>query len=174
MPTISTVSPSEVSKLVSEGKIAFEDILDVRTPLERSEVHISGTRHVPLDSLDVDSSGADPTKTLYLLCRSGARAQKAGDLLTSGGIKNLSVIDGGILAWEEAGLAVTKGKKVVSLDRQVRIAAGALVVAGTLLGFLVSPGWLALSGFVGAGLMFSGITDSCTMGLLISKLPWNR
>ena len=174
MPPISTVSPSQVSKLVGEGNIAFEDILDVRTPLERSEVYISGTRHVPLDSLKADSSGANPSKTLYLLCRSGARAQKAGALLAAEGIENMSVIEGGILAWEEAGLEVEKGKKVVSLERQVRIAAGGLVVAGTLLGFLVSPAWLALSGFVGAGLMFSGITDSCTMGLLISKLPWNR
>ena len=85
------------------------------------------------------------------------------------------LIEGGILAWEEAGLPAVYGeRKVISLERQVRIAAGALVLTGVLLGWLVHPAWLGLAGFVGAGLMFAGITDTCGMAMLLARMPWNR
>jgi rhodanese-related sulfurtransferase len=84
------------------------------------------------------------------------------------------VVEGGTLAWIEAGLPVTRGTaKVISLERQVRIAAGALVLTGVLLGWFVHPPFFGLAGFVGAGLVFAGITDFCGMGLLLAKLPWN-
>lgn len=83
-------------------------------------------------------------------------------------------VEGGTLAWEGAGLPVVRGRRVISLERQVRIAAGALVVAGVLLGWLVHPAFLGLSAFVGAGLVFAGVTDTCGMGLLLARMPWNR
>src|SRR5271157_3127554 len=87
---------------------------------------------------------------------------------------NVVNVEGGTLEWERAGLPVVRGKKTVSLERQVRIAAGSLVVLGTGLGAFVHPGFLALSAFVGAGLVFAGITDTCGMGMLLARMPWNR
>ncbi|MEM8954508.1 MAG: DUF2892 domain-containing protein, partial [Verrucomicrobiota bacterium] len=85
------------------------------------------------------------------------------------------LVEGGLAAWEVAGVPVIRGKrKVISLERQVRVAAGFLVLVGVLLGTLVNPAWLILSGFVGVGFVFAGITDTCGMGMLLAKLPWNR
>ena len=83
-------------------------------------------------------------------------------------------VEGGTLAWEQAGLPVVRGKKAMSLERQVRIAAGSLVVLGTALGAFVHPGFLGLSAFVGAGLVFAGVTDTCGMGMVLARMPWNR
>ena len=81
---------------------------------------------------------------------------------------------GGTLAWDAAGLPVVRGKKTILLERQVRIAAGFLVLVGAVLALVVHPYFVGLSAFVGAGLMFAGITDSCGMGMLLAKMPWNR
>jgi hypothetical protein len=95
--------------------------------------------------------------------------------LCGAGLENCVLVEGGIEAWDEAGLPVVRGeRKVMGLERQVRIAAGALVVTGVLLGWLVHPGFLGLAGFVGAGLVFAGITDTCGMGMMIAKMPWNK
>ena len=83
-------------------------------------------------------------------------------------------VEGGTQAWEQAGLPVVRGKKTISLERQVRIAAGALVFLGTILGAAVSPYLLIIPGFVGAGLVFAGITDTCGMGMMLAKMPWNQ
>ena len=110
---------------------------------------------------------------VYLICRSGSRGKQACEKLLSAGYENVVNVEGGTLAWEKAGLPVRRGKKVISLERQVRIAAGSLVLLGSLLG-LLSPWFFALPAFVGAGLVFSGVTDTCGMGLLLAKMPWNR
>ena len=81
---------------------------------------------------------------------------------------------GGTLAWDKAGLPVQRGQKAMSLERQVRIAAGSLVFTGAALGFFVHPYFIGLSAFVGAGLVFAGITDTCGMGMMIAKMPWNQ
>lgn len=83
-------------------------------------------------------------------------------------------VEGGTQAWNQAGLPVVRGKKAISLERQVRIAAGLLVVTGSVLGCFVSPHWIGLSAFVGAGLTFAGITDTCGMGMLLARMPWNQ
>jgi rhodanese-related sulfurtransferase len=111
----------------------------------------------------------------YLLCRTGRRAAKAAEKFAAAGQDRGVVIDGGMQAWIAAGLPVDRGTaKVISLERQVRITAGALVLLGVLLGWLVHPGFFGLSGFVGAGLIFAGITDFCGMGLLLARMPWNN
>ena len=84
------------------------------------------------------------------------------------------MVEGGTKAWEAAGLPVVRGQGVISIERQVRIGAGTLVLLGVLLGSWVDPFWFFLSGFVGAGLIFAGITDWCGMGLLLAKMPWNQ
>jgi hypothetical protein len=83
-------------------------------------------------------------------------------------------VEGGTQAWDEAGLPVVRGQKAISLERQVRIAAGSLVLLGALLGYFAHPYWIALSAFVGAGLVFAGITDTCGMGMLLARMPWNQ
>lgn len=174
--TISTISPRELERLRSQGKPV--DLIDVRTPVEYREVHAEPARLVPLDALDPkavmatrDVAGDEP---LYVICRSGNRARMACEKFLSAGFSNVVNVEGGTLAWEQEGLPVVRGKKAISLERQVRIAAGSLVVLGTALGAFVHLGFLGLSAFVGAGLVFAGITDTCGMGMLLAKMPWNR
>lgn len=154
-------------------------LLDVRTPSEYDEAHVPQARNEPLDRLApatlAATTGLKPEQPVYLLCRSGARAKIAADKLQQAGFPNGIVVTGGTLAWIEAGLPVTRGeRKVISLERQVRIAAGSLVLTGVVLGWLVHPGFFGLSAFVGAGLVFAGLTDWCGMGLLLAKAPWNQ
>jgi rhodanese-related sulfurtransferase len=112
---------------------------------------------------------------VYLLCRSGQRATKAAEKFSREGFSQSIIVEGGTLAWIEANLPVTRSSvKIISLERQVRIVAGSLVLIGVLLGWFVQRGFFGLSAFVGAGLVFAGITDFCGMGLLLAKLPWNK
>ncbi|WP_052362273.1 YgaP-like transmembrane domain [Geminisphaera colitermitum] len=159
-------------------------VIDVRTPPEFDEVHATlpppaTLANIPLDELDpaalAISGRASADRPVYLLCRSGTRATRAAGKFAAAGFRQPVVITGGTLAWIDAGLPVTRGQsRVISLERQVRIAAGSLVAAGAILGWFVHPAFIWLSGFVGAGLVFAGITDFCGLGLLLAKCPWNR
>lgn len=154
-------------------------VIDVRTRAEFAEVHVAQARSTPLDSLApqtlVSSGLIVGDKPVYILCRSGARAAKAAEQFARDGFDNAVVVEGGTLAWIDAGLPVERGTStVMSLERQVRIGAGSFVLTGVLLGWLVHPGFFGLSAFVGAGLVFAGITDWCGMGLLLAKAPWNQ
>lgn len=111
---------------------------------------------------------------LYTICRSGSRGRQACERFHAAGFTNVVNVEGGTQAWERAGLPVVQGKKAISLERQVRIAAGTLVLLGTVLGVFVHPAFLGLPAFVGAGLAFSGITDTCGMGMMLARMPWNR
>ncbi|MEM1059720.1 MAG: rhodanese-like domain-containing protein [Verrucomicrobiota bacterium] len=165
---------------VAAQKMAREGcaLIDVRTPAEYREVHAEGAHLVPLDRLDPVALAGEhrpgPDRPLLLLCQSGQRAAQAAERLARAGIPEVRVVEGGTLGWVGAGLPVVRGRATMSLERQVRIAAGALVFAGTALGMTVDPWWLLLPGFVGAGLVFAGITDTCGMGMLLAKMPWNR
>ena len=175
--TAKTVSTQELFDSAKSGKVP--EIIDVRTPAEYAEVHAEGARLVPLDSLDpkavlASRSGAADAP-LYVLCRSGRRAAKACEAFEAVGFDNVFNVAGGTTAWERAGLPVIRGTKgTMSLERQVRIGAGSLVVLGVLLGWLVHPAFYGLPAFVGAGLMFAGITDWCGMGILLARMPWNQ
>jgi rhodanese-related sulfurtransferase len=130
---------------------------------------------VPLDELKPGSLPCSKDQPVYLLCRSGQRAAKAAQRLAGAGFLQPVVVEGGTLAWIEAGLPVDRSPvKVISLERQVRIAAGTIVFAGVLLAKFVDARFIWLSGFVGVGLVFAGITDFCGMGLVIAKMPWNK
>ena len=168
-----TISPPELQKILAENPHAT--VLDVRTPVEFVEVHVPQARSVPLDDLKPGSLTLPKDQPVYLLCRSGQRATKAAEKLAKGGFTQPVVVEGGTLAWIEANLPVTRGTtKVISLERQVRIVAGAIVFIGVLLAHFVNPNFIWLSGLVGAGLVFAGITDFCGMGLLLARLPWNQ
>lgn len=169
-----TVTCQQLAELANAGDI---DLIDVRTPVEFREVHCPLARNVPLDSVvpkAVMDSRADKDGPLYVICRSGRRGEKACEAFVAAGYNNVVNVEGGTSAWEEAGLPVVRGRKSISLERQVRIAAGFLVVVGTAAGVFHHDYWLGISAFVGAGLMFAGITDTCAMGMLIARMPWNQ
>ena len=150
-------------------------VIDVRTRVEFAEVHVPLAQNIPLDELKPDNLAIQKDRPVYLLCRSGRRAEKAAGEFSKKGFLEPIIVEGGTLGWIDAGLPVTRGAaKVISLERQVRIAAGLLVVLGVLLGWFVHRGFFGLSAFIGAGLVFAGITDYCGMGLLLAKMPWNR
>jgi rhodanese-related sulfurtransferase len=109
-----------------------------------------------------------------MICRSGTRAKQACEKFHAAGYTNVVNVEGGTEAWETAGLPVVRGRKAISLERQVRIAAGFLVLLGAILALAVHPWFVALSAFVGAGLMFAGITDTCGMAMMLARMPWNQ
>lgn len=151
-------------------------VVDVREPAEFESEHIQGAFSLPLSALREDNTKVfKKEKALYLLCRSGNRACKAADQLERFGFSDLYVVEGGLEAWAGAGKPVLRGsRRVWSLDRQVRFAAGSLVMSGVLFSKFVNPYWLGLSVFVAAGLIFSGITDTCGMAMLLARMPWNQ
>jgi rhodanese-related sulfurtransferase len=173
--SIATITPHDLDQLRQRGDTI--DLVDVRTPAEFREIHVTIARNVPLDRLDAKAFAAGASgsagKPLYVICRSGKRADQACQQLEKAGIHVVSV-EGGTLAWEAAGLPVVRGQKTISLERQVRIAAGSFVLLGVALGFLVHPVFFGLSAFIGVGLVFAGITDTCGMGMLLARMPWNQ
>jgi rhodanese-related sulfurtransferase len=173
--TVATIKPPHLAELCKSGEI---ELIDVRTPVEFREVHVKLARNVPLDKLDpaalVQARNGDKDKPLYVICRSGSRGLQACEKFLAAGCPNVINIEGGTLACVEAGLPIVRGKKAISLERQVRIAAGSLVLLGVILGWLVHPALYGLSAFIGAGLVFAGITDTCGMGMMLARMPWNR
>lgn len=169
------ISATELGGLLGAGRVL--DLVDVRTPAEFREVHLVGARNLPLNQLDpkrVAQERLSPQEPLYLICQSGGRGRQACATLRTAGLDHVVNVAGGTLACVQAGLPVIRGRKTLSIERQVRIAAGALVLLGTALGFFLRPGILLLPACVGAGLVFAGITDTCGMGLLLARMPWNR
>jgi rhodanese-related sulfurtransferase len=173
---IQTITPAEFSRLVEIGQSPI--LLDVRTPAEFAGVHVAAARSMPLDQLDPAAIAAlrrQPDEAIYVICQTGGRAASACGKLTDSGLSQVFSIEGGTVAWERAGFPVERGGgKVISLERQVRIGAGSLVLLGAILTWLVHPAFLALPAFVGAGLVFAGVTDYCGMAIILGKMPWNR
>ena len=169
---ISTCTPSE-SRQRHDAGVAF--LIDVRTPAEHRAIHAQGATLMPLDRFDPAAVKASVPEgqTIHLLCRSGGRAKMAAQRLADAGCPCV-VVEGGTDAWAAADLPVVRGRSAMSLERQVRIVAGLLVLIGVVLGFAVHPYWSGLAGLVGAGLTVAGLTDTCLMGMLIAKMPWNR
>jgi len=177
---VATISPTTLADLRrKDDKLT---LIDVRTPAEFGEVHVDFAHNIPLDRLNAHAvtslAGAGP---FYFVCKSGTRSQKACEKLLAAGIKDVVSVEGGTVACEAAGVPVIRGRKVMSLERQVRIAAGALVAIGAALagfGPEAPVNWQAigagLAGFVGCGLVFAGITDTCGMAMLIARMPWNQ
>jgi rhodanese-related sulfurtransferase len=174
--SVATISPEALSQRRKSGQSC--DLIDVRTPLEFRETHVEFARNVPLDQLDPDSimkarngSAGEP---LYVICQMGGRGKQACEAFQKKGFANVVNVEGGTKACEQSDLPLVRGKKAISLERQVRIVAGSLELNGVILGFSVHEAFFGLSGFIGAGLLFAGITDTCGMGMMLAKMPWNK
>ena len=148
-------------------------LIDVRNPSEFAAGHIPGAVNIPMDQ--IESRLADLHEDeVVLVCQSGRRAGMTCELIQAHHPK-LKVLEGGTVAWQDANRpTVSSTQTRWSLDRQVRLGAGVMILIGVSLGFLVHPGWFGLAGFVGAGLTFAGLTDVCGMAFVLAKLPWNK
>lgn len=174
--TINTITPERLAEI--HRSVPQLALIDVRTPAEYREVHVAGSQNIPLAQLDpaavmqAHSSATD--ERLYVICHSGGRSRQACERFLAAGYANVVNVQGGTEQCVAAGLPVVRGKKTISLERQVRIAAGTLVLLAVTLAALVHPAFIALAALVGAGLVFAGITDTCGMGMLLAKMPWNQ
>lgn len=166
MDTFRTCSVSELQTRIKNGTAT---LVDVREYPEYAEAHIEGAQLVPLGTLRQNPALAGDSGEALLLCRSGRRAGEAAKILREHGRVEPVVVEGGIEAWKKAGYPVNQQKGPISLERQVRIAAGTLVLTG-----LFVPGLRFVPYVVGAGLVFAGVSNSCAMGMLLARLPWNR
>jgi rhodanese-related sulfurtransferase len=168
------VSPAELHALLARDPAIR--LLDVRTPAEYETVHISGAYNVPLDALVEHGPEirAHVDAPVVLVCQSGQRSRQAETALRESGVASLHVLDGGVNAWIAAGLPVRRGAQRLSMERQVRLAAGSLAVAGGLLAVVLHPLFGLVAAFIGGGLVRSGLTGSCDMATLLGKLPYNR
>ncbi len=167
------ITVEQLNKFLDDGTQC--QVIDVREFSEFNSERIDGARLIPLSEFDSQSENIDGSKPVYLMCRSGTRAGQAAGKLLKKGFTDIHVIKGGMIAWSNANLPVIKGdSQVWSLERQVRFAAGFLVLTGILLAAFISPYLILISAFIGAGLMFSAATDTCAMGMVIAKMPWNK
>ncbi len=164
--------------LAIKGKLTT---IDLRTEAEIESEHIKGCLPLPVQQLSkakfeqVLSSQPSAGSDVYLLCQSGRRAEIAIEKLSGLEGHKLIIIEGGFNALKTAGAStIQSSRRSISLERQVRIAAGALTLSGVFLGFSVHTLFFGLSAFVGAGLMFAGITDTCGMALMLAQMPWNK
>jgi rhodanese-related sulfurtransferase len=168
---VSRIAPSRAQQIQSSALL-----LDVRTPAEFEEAHIAGSVLHPLSSLDlneVEKLAAGKSECV-VVCKAGNRAAQAAEKLKVSHLPKLSVLEGGVTAWEAAGLPLERGHTTMSLDRQVRICSGGLVLIGIILAYSVNPWFVAISVFIGAGTVYAGISDTCGMGMLLARMPWNN
>ena len=166
---IQTITPAEAQRLINAGAA----LIDIRSPDEHAREHVPGSLNVPLDRL---SSTSPRGNVLIFHCRSGMRTgQAAASLAEAASGRECYILEGGISAWGNAGLPVEKlGGAPIEMQRQVMLAAGSLVLVGTILSLLVAQPWIWLAVFAGAGLTFAGVTGFCGMARLLALMPWNR
>lgn len=150
-------------------------VVDVRTPGEFETAHIVGSYNVPLDLLREhrDEIIKHLDQQVVLVCKSGQRAGQAEATLREAGLCNVHILDGGITAWEAKGFTVNRGTQRWDLERQVRLVAGSIVLT-SILGSIAVPKLKWLAGAIGGGLTFAAVSNTCAMGMLLSKLPYNR
>jgi glyoxylase-like metal-dependent hydrolase (beta-lactamase superfamily II) len=166
-----TVAPVELQAL--RAAPAGPLLLDVRTPLEFESERIDGALNVPLDQLDARLEEIAEQADVVVVCRTGVRATIAAETLARAG-RRPRVLDGGMVAWRRARLPVREGRKRLAVDRQVQLVAGTMVLLGVTLGAFVTPWFLLLAGFFGAGLTFAGVTGTCGLAHVLLRMPWNQ
>lgn len=152
-------------------------VIDVRTPGEFEAVHLAHAVNIPLGEIearadDVRSYQA-AGKTVVLSCRTAARSHQAQERLARQGVDDVAILDGGIVAWEADGNPVVRDVIRWDLERQVRLVAGSIVALSILVSIVV-PGARFVAGFVGAGLVFAAVSNTCAMAHVLARLPYNR
>jgi len=171
-----SITASELKNLISSGKQI--DLIDVRTPIEFRAMHVTVARNVPLDRLDPNAlrtAGGVSSDPLYVVCRSGGRSRQACEKLLAAGVTNVVNVEGGTMACATAGVPIIRGKSAIPLNCQVQIITGLTVVAGTIAALATANlYWLSLPMVMGAGLVFSGLTNTCAMGTMLARMPWNQ
>lgn len=165
-------SPREAQKALEQGPIL---LIDVREPSEFAAGHISSARSVPLGTLKKAAEAWEREQPVLLYCQSGKRSEHAEALLDELNFADVRSLEGGLSAWSAAGLPTEKSAGAPwSLERQVRCAVGLFVILFTSLGLTAHPGFFILNFFIAAGLIFSAVTNTCGMALVLTKMPWNR
>jgi glyoxylase-like metal-dependent hydrolase (beta-lactamase superfamily II)/rhodanese-related sulfurtransferase len=171
--SLEMISPRDASSLLEQDPQT--KILDVRSTLEFSQVHIEHSLNIPIDMISAKINELSQSKQNYLvLCHTGNRAAMAADMLIQSGIHTVKVMEGGIIRWQKEKLPVIKGQGGMSLERQVRLIAGSLVLLGIMMSWLLHWAFIFVSVFVSSGLIYAGLTDNCLMGMLLMKLPYNK
>ncbi|CAN5396930.1 rhodanese-like domain-containing protein [soil metagenome] len=173
---MSELSNSSCQQIVCSdlaAKVADTFILDVRSPIEFEVEHIANSINMPLNELEARCEEVPRKGQLVVICRSGKRAERGAYTLMGKGFQP-QVLEGGLVAWCKAGLPVIEGRKMLPIERQIQLIVGIGVLSGVLLGVLVSPWFLLISGFFGAGLTFAGFSGTCALGLILMKAPWNQ
>jgi rhodanese-related sulfurtransferase len=150
-------------------------VVDVRTPGEFETVHIDGAVNLPLDQVDAHLQRVvqDAGGRMILICQSGSRATQAQHKLAGAGLADVSVLTGGMGAWTAEGAPVRRGRSRWSLERQIRLVAGSVVLLAVVAGLWL-PAVLVVAGLMGAGLAVAALTNTCVMGMLLSRLPYNQ
>ncbi|MEO5706739.1 MAG: rhodanese family protein [Alteraurantiacibacter sp.] len=170
--TLITLTPAEVAARLRAGKAI---LVDIRDPDEFARRHIMGAQSVPLSTFEQAHLALDPEQDVIFTCRTGMRTGANCDRLAARVVGDAFVLEGGVDGWAKAGLPVAADANApLEIIRQVQIAAGSLVLIGVVLGFLLSPAWFGLAGFVGAGLVFAGASGNCAMASLLQMAPWNK
>lgn len=166
------IDAQTLKQMLDAGQV---ELIDVREPAEYMGEHITGARLMALSTLNPSDIKQMNGKQIVLYCQSGNRSNQAAQKILAVGGPAVMQLQGGIPTWKQAGYPVTVNKNApISIMRQVQIIAGSLVLIGTLAGAFINPGFLFLSGFVGAGLLFAGASGFCGMAVLLAKLPYNR
>ena len=149
-------------------------LIDVRTPSEYAAGHVPGAVNIPMEQIEARTGDLTGGSPIVLICQGGERAKLTARLLNGFG-SSVSVLDGGTSAWAKAGFPlVVNARTRWAVERQVRLIAGVLVLVGTSLALGVNRHWSYLAGFVGLGLTFAGLSDTCPMASLLCRMPWNR
>jgi rhodanese-related sulfurtransferase len=171
MTTMTTITPQRAAELVRSGAV----LVDIREADEHARERITGARHHPLSAFNGKTPARPGDQVLIFHCRSGARTLANAAQLAAASECQSYILEGGLEAWKKAGLPVALDRRQpIEVMRQVQIAAGSLVLLGVALGYLVAPAFYLLSAFVGAGLVFAGVTGFCGMAKLLAAMPWNR
>ncbi|NJL98994.1 MAG: rhodanese-like domain-containing protein [Synechococcaceae cyanobacterium RM1_1_27] len=172
-PQILEVNSRVLKEKLDQGSIV---LVDVREPSDYKGERIAGSVNVPLSRFQASQLPAVAADQLLVLsCQSGNRSGHAAKKLLDVGYDSVTHLAGGINSWKAEGYRVqTASGGPLPMMRQVQITAGSLMVVGTLLGAFVSPWWLLLSGFVGSGLVFAGLTGTCALAMVLAKMPWNQ
>ncbi len=166
-----TISATTLANMQKQGVV---NLIDVRTPAEYGAAHAQGSTNIPLDKLDPSSLAYCNGNTVYFICKSGIRAQKAMEKLAEAGFSNMVQVEGGTDAWINAKLPVLKGRKALGLEQQVRLIVGGMALTGAGIVLAGNPMGLALVAFMGAGMIYAGITNTCGMAMVLAKMPWNQ